>query len=185
MMNELKDNKKLSPTAEIVEKQKNHFLQAFSEGLPNFLHDIPDSHAGNSSPYITDIIGLKDMFSTDVHRRDLLKNFDQVIDLVTQHLGSPLMALSGGSFFDIKNKQPKDLDLVLFYEHSVDVAIKQGVIDHINQFATTNQIDLRLCPYDFNPLWTIKVASFYSHFYLNSKKSNQLLKRGVVLINLS
>lgn len=150
--------------------------------FPCFLNPINESFPANSSPYYCNMEYLKNTFSNNSERIELYNAFSFCLELINQKIGTPVGAMLGGSFLDLENSAPRDIDAVVFYESS-NVQIKEGAVAEIHNLKKSKNVDLRLCPLDFNPLWGLKVAGFYANLFMSSR-SNKDSNNGCLLIDL-
>ena len=168
----------------IIIKNKHVIKSANKKSFPAFLGDIESSVPSNSSPYICKISDLLNFNKDNEIKKKLLISLEGLIDEINISIGEPVAALVGGSFLVKGVVRPNDIDALIFYkENSRTLHIVKGTIDRIKKTAIEGGVDLKLCPYDYNPLFTIKMCSFYTHLYMSSKSGQQ--NKGCLLIDLA
>jgi len=164
---------------------KNNLINiAYEQCFPAFLNSIENSFPANSSPYVATIEELQLTFdSNDIYRRELIHSLKKLIKKINKFIGSPVAGLVGGSFLDKNILKPDDIDIVVFYTRKVSISkIKEGKISEIITHAKMNNIDLSMCPFDYNPIWSLKIACFYTQLYMCDKTTTEN-RKGSILID--
>ncbi len=151
--------------------------------FPAFLDTISCSSPSNSSPYICEIDDLLSLFKNN-YKHDLVENLDSIVKEISKLIGNPIAAIIGGSILDNKIKKPKDIDVVVFYvQNSQTNNIESGSSERIMQKAAENSIDLKLFPFDYSPIFTLKMCSFYTHLFSSSREPQN--SKGCILLDLT
>jgi hypothetical protein len=148
-----------------------------------FPHAVAACHAMNASPYLIDLQQFRAECAAAPHRQALLVKLLGVIERVRELGAHPLALLVGGSFLLPEPARPKDLDGVLFYRCQGGADIAPDLLA-LWQTARAGGIDVRLVPYDANPLVTLKVCGFFSMLYARTRESDRI-QRGCVLVDLT
>jgi len=168
----------------LTKKDKPLIEFAHEKSFPAFLGDIQFCVPSNSSPYICEIDDLFNFNSNNAVKMKLLLNLKGLIDDIRKSVGEPFAALLGGSFLVKDVSCPNDIDILIFYkESSLTHEIIEGTIDRLKKNASDGDIDLTLCPFDYNPIFSIKMCSFYTHLFMSSKNGSTV--KGCLLIDLA
>jgi hypothetical protein len=167
----------------ITKYDRDLFSYLNEKSYPAFNNPLELSVPSNSSPYICRLIDLEEIFKGYEFKLELISNLHSVLEILKHTVGTPVLALVGGSFLQREVRKPNDLDVLLYYKQSnITHDMKSGAIEDLIELAKSKNIDLVLCPYDFNPVHTIKTSVFYTHLYMSSK--NGFDKKGCLLIEL-
>lgn len=88
---------------------------ALPPGLPPFPRRIPECTAGNATPYLVDLAQLRGCFAGSARREALLDGLDSLLQSMREARAQPVALLLGGSFLEVRQPEPRDLDAVCFY----------------------------------------------------------------------
>lgn len=155
-----------------------YFFEAENRDFPPFLGPEWDSTPVNATPYLVAISKLQR--GEVLKKRHSLINFflEAITDM--NALGvSARAAILGGSSIGPK-KAPRDLDCVIFYvtETAPDA---ERVLRWQRDFKEKG-LDVRLIPWDGDPILTLKAAMFFSTLYCKNAGSLEIV-RGTILVD--
>lgn len=153
--------------------------EAIANGVPPFIREIHESTVANASPYVISYADFAAAFSGSERRRRLLQELGVAIDSVRATGAKPIALLVGGSFLIRDLTIPRDLDCVCFYVDSD--APPAGSLTRACERFRAEGVDMRLVPYDADPLMALKACGFFSVLYGRTRAS-AALQRGCLLI---
>jgi hypothetical protein len=147
-----------------------HYVEALARGFPRFLGKISDSNPLNAAPYVCSYDDLLKDFRKFPGRENLLRQLSDVLGEVRDKGLSIESMLLGGSFIDVENESPKDLDCVIFYRCTEKCALVDiRAIAEAQNEARRRGIDARFIPSDTDPILFVKAVSYFTVLYTASK----------------
>ncbi|MDT7854949.1 DUF6932 family protein, partial [Xanthomonas hortorum] len=158
------------------------FQRIVDAGLPQYTLPITETTPGNASPWLTDSSGFQRAFGGSALRqvrlevlRTAFDNLKQVVDVQC--------CLVGGSFVDVSNAAPNDLDIVVFYRARGDVGFEPGrALQRLTRKFLLKHIDMRFVPCDAEPWLLVKLTSYFTMLYLSRRPGTEDRRHGVVLL---
>jgi hypothetical protein len=165
--------------ASAIETDFQHIVDA---GLPPYLVPIAASTPGNASPWLADSAAFHRAFGGSELRqvrlaalRSALADLAQVVDVQC--------CLVGGSFLNISNTAPNDLDIVAFYRARADVRFEPGrALQRLTRKFLLDHIDMRFVPCDAEPWLMVKLTSYFTMLYQSRRPSVEERDSGLVLL---
>lgn len=142
---------------------EGHYRAARDRGLPTFGDNIRQSTPLNAAPYVLGSERFRSDFGTSPRRVALLAQLDLLLEEVRGEALVPLFLLTGGSFVDNANPEPGDMDGAIFYTAGMPPA--PGALSAIQRRGIEKGLDVRLIPFDTNPLLVAKTLGFFSLLY--------------------
>lgn len=157
------------------------FDTAVRAGLPRFLGHVNTSNPSNASPYLIDSNGLWQAFGTSPTRRQRLDALHQALSDLTG-IVEVACCLIGGSFVDLAQPDPRDVDLVVFYRALEQSDHELGrALSRLTRKFGLRGIDARFVPCDAEPWLLVKLTSFFTSLY-HSGRDRPDHQRGLVLL---
>ncbi|WP_191555638.1 DUF6932 family protein [Brevundimonas aurantiaca] len=132
------------------------------EAFPN---GVAASTPLNATPYVMTYDAFQARFAINEHRRLMLLGFRESIGRLHSGKVQTPFAIAGGSYLDIRNAAPKDLDVAVFYRADEGDTLNVADWAAITSEATARHVDLRLMPFDGPPATTAKLIGFFSILY--------------------
>lgn len=170
------------PVSQFAQLSREHFWNAMDSGIPRRLGGIESSTPSNSSPWV---VGLKDFsraFGIDPARALRIRALDGALQKLSD-LVNVECCLVGGSFLDLDNTEPNDLDIVVFYRARQDVDFELGkALQRLSRSFLLSKIDTRFVPVDVSPWVMVKLTAFFVMLYQSQRCSAAHAERGLVLI---
>lgn len=161
---------------------ETHFQRIVDEGLPPYLLPIAASTPGNASPWLADSAAFHRAFGGSELRqvrlaalRSAFADLAQVVDVQC--------CLVGGSFLDVSNTAPNDLDIVAFYRARADVRFEPGrALQRLTRKFLLEHIDMRFVPCDAEPWLMVKLTSYFTMLYQSRRPGVEERDSGLVLL---
>jgi hypothetical protein len=161
---------------------ETHFQRIMDEGLPSYLLPIAASTPGNASPWLADGTAFRSAFGGSELRqarlaalRSAFADLAQVVDVQC--------CLVGGSFLDVSNTAPNDLDIVAFYRARADVRFEPGrALQRLTRKFLLEHIDMRFVPCDAEPWLMVKLTSYFTMLYQSRRPGVEERDSGLVLL---
>lgn len=158
------------------------FQRIVDAGLPQYTLPIAAATPRNASPWLTNNAGFQRAFGGSALRRIRLEvlqaafvDLKQVVDVQC--------CLVGGSFVDVSNAAPNDLDIVVFYRARGDVSFEPGrALQRLTRKFLLKHIDMRFVPCDAEPWLLVKLTSYFTMLYLSRRPGMEDRRHGVVLL---
>lgn len=162
-------------------EMNNYFDRASAGGFPVFLEPEKLSTPLNATPYVTSYRRFKETARHWPGRADLVQRMDECLAKAAE-LTEVQAILIGGSFVDLRNASPKDIDSLWLYrsrgKESVAVRDVKGLQREFKRVA----IDARFIPTDADFIALLKAVSFFSIFY-SKRKGDSNVCRGLILLD--
>lgn len=145
---------------------------ALKLGLPLFPYGIDASTPMNGAPYVAGWEQLESTFAFTPARRALLDGLRAAAMALSGCGCTPYFAMIGGSYADIANHAPKDLDCMIGY------VVKQKSVSgiklrDIQNDANKHNIDMRLMPLDGHPAYVAKLVAFFAMLYSQRRSGRE------------
>lgn len=165
--------------ASAIETDFQHIVDA---GLPPYLVPIAASTPGNASPWLADGAAFHRAFGGSELRqvrlaalRSTFADLAQVVDVQC--------CLVGGSFLDVSNTAPNDLDIVTFYRARADVRFEPGrALQRLTRKFLLDHVDMRFVPCDAEPWLMVKLTSYFTMLYQSRRPGMEERDSGLVLL---
>lgn len=159
----------------------DHFRRASQRGFPIFLDGEVGSNAVNSTPYAIDDASFRACFARWPGRNRLIARMDAVRAMADNLAAIPLM-LVGGSFLDPTRTEPRDVDVLMFYETAGMREDAAQQLVELRRVARAQGVDVRFIPLGGDKLMLVKVVSFFTTLY-NRRKGRDEQVRGLVIVD--
>lgn len=167
----------------LLKLSEEHFLTAEAGGFAAFTTEIRDSNPVNASPYLIKYRDFLDRANIWSGRGSLCRSLDRIMTASRSCGISVEAALIGGSFTDLSNPAPRDIDCLLLYRKSLeDQEIAVSALQKLEIYAKSFGGDVRFAPLDGDPILLLKVVSFFSTLFTVGKPLGAP-PRGLVLID--
>ena len=89
----------------------------------------------------------------------------------------------GGSFVDVANAAPNDLDIVVFYRARTEVRFEPGrALQRLTRKFLLDHIDMRFVPCDAEPWLLVKLTSYFTMLYQSRRPGTDDRNHGLVLL---
>ncbi|HEL7751990.1 TPA: hypothetical protein UL761_003585 [Stenotrophomonas maltophilia] len=158
------------------------FQRIVDAGLPPYMLPIAVSTPGNASPWLADCAAFQCAFGGSSLRqakltalRRAFADLAQVVDVQC--------CLVGGSFLDVSNTAPNDLDIVAFYRARADVRFEPGrALQRLTRKFLLDHIDMRFVPCDAEPWLMVKLTSYFTMLYQSRRPGVEERDSGLVLL---
>lgn len=171
---------RVMPAEQLLEQLSADYGSAAKIGFPLFPQAIESSTPLNSSPYaISYDHFLRGETVTCARRATLISSFAEVVSRLPTAGIVPVAAIVGGSYLRL-DREPRDLDCVIFYRRSVESRPSVSIQHIQNEFKSVD-IDARLVPFDASPTLVLKAAMFFGCLYAVDRASGGS-SHGCVLI---
>lgn len=159
-----------------------HYENAATDGFPIFSGPEKKSTPFNAAPYVVSYLRFIAQASVWPGRGGLVQAL-QACFAEAQSLQLTVDAmLIGGSFLDLANPAPKDIDCVWLYRsmcgNGADVALLMSLQKRFKQ----QGIDMRFVPLDIDLMLLVKPLCFFSILYAKKTGENSL-NRAPVLVD--
>lgn len=162
-----------------VETPFQHIVDA---GLPQYLLPIAASTPGNASPWLADRAAFERAFGGSSLRRLRLAALGRALADLAQVV-QVHCCLVGGSFVDVSNAVPNDLDIVVFYSARADVRFEPGrALQRLTRKFLLEHIDMRFVPCDAEPWLMVKLTSYFTQLYQSRRPGTDAREHGLVLL---
>jgi hypothetical protein len=157
-------------------------LPAIAErGLPRFVLPVADSTPFNASPWLADHSMFFSVFGSNASRQSLLHALQNAFQDLSQ-IVELQCCLVGGSFVDLFNPAPNDIDIVAFYRVPDGAPFEPGrALHRLSRKFLLARIDMRFVPCDAEPRLLVKLTSFFTSLYY-ADRSGTGTSRGLVLL---
>jgi hypothetical protein len=158
------------------------FELAIESGFMPFRHGVGGSNPINSTPFFSSFEEFARLGKYSSQRLELINSAKWLIRESFDNGLELLLLMVGGSFLDISNLEPNDMDCVAFYKvRDKTLGIQAHWISTIRQRAKDRRLDARFIPTDANLLVLLRSAIYFSALFGESKAG--LPKRGVLLVD--
>ena len=158
------------------------FQHIVDAGLPQYILPVSASTPSNASPWLTDTAGFQCAFGDSALRKQLLAALTRALADLAQVVDVQC-CLVGGSFVDVANTAPNDLDIVVFYQARAEVRIEPGrALQRLTRKFLLEQIDMRFVPCDAGPWLLVKLASYFTMLYQSRRPGTEDRSHGLVLL---
>jgi hypothetical protein len=158
------------------------FQRAVDAGLPRFSLPIAESSPGNASPWMVDNAAFQRAFGGNALRRGRLSALQQAFGDLAQVVDVQC-CLVGGSFVDVANAAPNDLDIVVFYRARTEVRFEPGrALQRLTRKFLLDHIDMRFVPCDAEPWLLVKLTSYFTMLYQSRRPGTDDRNHGLVLL---
>lgn len=145
---------------------------------PAFTTAIAESTPLNAAPYLTTLDALENVMP-GAPRKRMLKSLRNLLDDLERAGHFPRAVLVGGSFLRL-SKVPKDLDCVVFYETH---GSPQHQLADLQKTGREQGLDVRLIPFDVDPIFVLKMGMYFGLLYSRSKSKGDEA-HGCVIVRL-
>lgn len=167
-----------------VESCRACFDQAVEHGIPVFMGDERASTPLNGSPYVIRLAQFIEIARSWPGRSELVESFQQCLDMAESHGVAIQMVLIGGSFTDLRNTSPRDLDSLWVYRlRQTD----SNVVEHLKcmqRVFKLSKIDMRFVAADGELSLMAKAISYFTLLY-SKVKGQMRFERGLLLVDCS
>jgi hypothetical protein len=161
-----------------------HFERAAQSGFAPFPLGVPESDPLNSTPFFCSFGDFCRLAEVSHQRLEILNSAKWLIRDSLENDLDVLLLMVGGSFLDISNLAPNDLDCVIFYKlRDGALSIPTEWMSSIRGRAKEKRIDARFVPADANFLVLIRSALYFAALYGEAKAGSS--RRGVLLVDCS
>lgn len=158
------------------------FQRIVDAGLPPYLLPIAASTPGNASPWLADSAAFQCAFGGSSLRQARLAALGRAFADLAQVVDVQC-SLVGGSFLDVSNTAPNDLDIVVFYRARAEVRFELGrALQRLTRKFLLEHIDMRFVPCDAEPWLTVKLTSYFTMLYQSRRPSMEERDSGLVLM---
>jgi len=165
--------------ADAVDTSFQHIVDA---GLPQYLLPIAASTPGNASPWLADRAAFERAFGGSSLRQVRLAALGRALADLAQVV-QVHCCLVGGSFVDVSNAVPNDLDIVVFYSARADVSFEPGrALQRLTRKFLLEHIDMRFVPCDAEPWLMVKLTSYFTQLYQSRRPGTDAREHGLVLL---
>lgn len=165
--------------ADAVDISFQHIVDA---GLPQYLLPIAASTPGNASPWLADRAAFERAFGGSSLRQVRLAGLGRALADLAQVV-QVHCCLVGGSFVDVSNAVPNDLDIVVFYSARADVRFEPGrALQRLTRKFLLEHIDMRFVPCDAEPWLMVKLTSYFTQLYQSRRPGTDAREHGLVLL---
>ncbi|MFT3791645.1 MAG: hypothetical protein QM741_11335 [Rudaea sp.] len=160
----------------------NFFDEASEKGFPVFLGDGGHSTPLNASPYIVEFDRFVDVAKRWSGRGRLVDELRRCRN-AAEDIGICIeLILIGGSFTDLRNASPHDLDSLWLYRARGTDPVCAEKLKTLQNDSRRNGIDCRFVPFDGEPALLVKAVSFFTVLYSINKRQ-MTLDRGLILLD--
>lgn len=151
-------------------------------GLPKFMASVAASNPTNSSPWLANRACFTTVFGNSDIRLARLAALEQAFKDLSNVIDVQC-CLVGGSFLDISNPAPNDLDILVFYRSLPECSFNTGrTLQRLSRRFLLERIDMRFAPCDAEPWLLVKLTSFFTTLYQSQRPSAEAHSRGLVLL---
>lgn len=159
-----------------------NFQRIVDAGLPRYSLPIAESSPGNASPWMVDNAAFQRVFGGNALRKGRLAALQQAFDDLAQVVDVQC-SLVGGSFVDVANAAPNDLDIVVFYRARSEVRFEPGrALQRLTRKFLLEHIDMRFVPCDAEPWLLVKLTSYFTMLYQSRRPGTEDRSHGLVLL---
>lgn len=153
-----------------------------NSGLPKFMGPVCETPPSSASPYPMQRADFSSAFGSSPWRRVLIAALNEALDDLVE-IADVCCCLVGGSFLDLKNAEPADIDVVIFYAISGQAKFDPGrALQRLRRKFLLRFVDAHFVPYDGEPWLAIKMASFFTTLYGESRGGGEHGRGSVLLI---
>lgn len=135
------------------------------------------SNPWNATPYLASIPLIKELLCFNPQRSELFDRFCYLLDTVKRDLTVDF-AILGGSFCSTSVEHPNDIDVVLFYSKPRATSL----LPAIQARAKRECIDIRLMPFDIDPVLVAKMIGYFVSLY--GFGSGRAVDRRAIILDL-
>ncbi|MBH1814774.1 hypothetical protein I5W16_11870 [Stenotrophomonas maltophilia] len=158
------------------------FQRIVDAGLPQYMLPITASTPGNASPWLADLAAFQHAFGGSALRQVRLVALQRALADLAQVV-QVQCCLVGGSFVDVSNAVPNDLDIVVFYRARADVRFEPGrALQRLTRKFLLEHIDMRFVPCDAEPWMMVKLTSYFTQLYQSRRPGTEAREHGLVLL---
>lgn len=154
------------------------FDKAKEKSYPIFPYGIQKSTPLNSAPYVIDWSRFIEIFGKQGLRSRQADYLSESIKELNIHGIDIYFILVGGSFTNINNKSPRDMDCIMFYRINIAEEECVSLLQDTQKRLKERTVDARLIPGDSDPIIFAKSISFFTLLfsqYKDNKDSRSLL----------
>lgn len=149
--------------------------------VAHFPARIAECFPHNSSPHRVSRTEFLGFFQQDARRVVLARALEVFLDAISGQVVVPGLLISG-SYLDLANPHPNDLDGVLLYAVRKSQHVDWPSFNASLRQARRSGIDLRPVPVDGDPLLLVQVISFMTSLYLSQRDTNAFANHGMLLV---
>lgn len=152
-----------------AERWSEAYCNALADGLPLFGLGVPQATPVNAAPYVVDVRIFKADFGVSERRRQLLTFWQQGIGEARGLGFDSHLAVIGGSFLDLGNLAPNDLDCAVFYDGSAESRSRATGLQAVQRRMIENGVDVRFMPGDQSRLFLAKAIGYFMLLYTQQR----------------
>jgi hypothetical protein len=158
-----------------------YYESALAAGLPIFIGGERRSTPFNSAPYVVAYARFLDQASGWPGRSDLLRELQACLEEARSMQLIIDALLLGGSFLDLANPHPKDIDCVWLYRSLAGSGGDVELLLSLQVRFKRRGVDMRFIPLDVDPLLFAKTLGFFSILYAKRKGENCLCRAPILV----
>jgi hypothetical protein len=162
------------------------FRKAADLGFPPFLTTIAESSPLNAAPYLAPYRDFMDIALQWPGRQALIAGLDHVRQSSEEHGIAIDAILLGGSFADLSNAAPRDVDCLLLYRRADSARpVDAPALAELRRSAKRNGVDVRFLPLDADPIPLVKSLCYFTILFCQDKVEGADARggRGLVLLD--
>ena len=179
------DSKPLAQSGTPNSPTEIDFQRVVDLGTPKYLAPISETTPQNSSPWIVDLECFQRTFGGNPLRKARLAAFSMALSDLSK-IVEIQCCLVGGSFLNIANPAPNDLDVVMFYRALQGARPEPGrALQRLTRKFHVSNIDMRCVPCDVEPWLLIKLTSYFTMLYQSSRQEGAPPLGQVLLVQRS
>lgn len=154
----------------LVPNDEMPFEAAARRNFPAFLTPVALSNPANATPYLVGRAGFCSIARRWPGRARLVDALEQAIAEADDRGAEIVALLIGGSFTDLRNPAPRDLDAVAFYRAADPAAaVDARGLAELQKRARAAGADLRFMPVDGNPIVLIRSIAYFTRLYSEAR----------------
>lgn len=149
-----------------------HYERAVPKGFPMFSTHERKSTPFNSAPYVVKYSRFLNQAGAWPGRAELLFALQACLDEAKSLQIMIHALLLGGSFLDLQNPHPKDIDCVWLYRSRAGNGNEVEILIELQNGFKQRGVDMRFIPIDADPLLLVKTLGFFAILYAKKKGEN-------------
>jgi len=163
------------------------FEAAARHNFPAFLTPIALSTPANATPFVVGRARFRALARGWPGRGHLIDALEETVAAAGGCGAEVLALLIGGSFTDLDNPAPRDIDAIAFYRQADGAgAIDAAGLAELQRRGRTAGADVRFIPLDGSPIVLIRSISYFTRLYSERRSgpgSAEQPARGLILID--
>jgi hypothetical protein len=163
---------------------RQYFDDALGKGFPVFLGHESSSTPLNASPYVAYADHFLESAERLPGRRELVSNLRACLRKADEAGAKIEAILIGGSFTDLRNASPHDIDSLWLYRTDEAGSMIAERLQSLQHQFKRDHIDARFVPADGEVSILVKAVSFFTLLY-SKVKGQMSFERGLILLNCS